>query len=201
MSRADLVTDLKASLLDAGRAFTAAADADFVRHLDKAAQAMTRARRRTQAGTLMLEAGRADYAAPADLWLFKTTTWGAAHGLRPWEPGYPGRLPDVRLIDGVLWFVPAPSAQQIAVLGAACPFFYYARLAVADAANDTTVAADDRGLLLLRAQAEAMRELALRDSVRPTGVQSAWSGQPKTGTPAALAQWLLGEFERAARAD
>jgi len=198
MSRADLVADLKASLLDAAKSFTAAADADFARHLDKGAEALTRVRRRTLAGTLVLEAGRAEYPAPTDLWLFKTTTWGAAHGVRPWEPSYPGRLPDVRQIDGALYFVPAPSAHQIALLGPSCPFFYYARHAVGADADETTVEPADRSLLLLRAQAEAMRELALRDSVRPTGAQSAWSGQPRTGTPAALAQWLLGEFERAA---
>lgn len=200
MSRADLAADLKASLLDAARSFNAPGDADFARHLDKAAAAMTRARRRTQAGTLTLAAGQMEYPAPADLWIFKTTTWGAAHGLRPWEPGYPGRLPEVRQIERTLYFVPPPSAAQIAVLGAVCPFFYYAHHAVGELAEDTTIEPGDRALLLLRAQAEAMRELALRDAVRPTGAQSAWSGQPRTGTPAALAQWLLEEFEQVAGA-
>lgn len=199
LSQADLVADLKASLLDAAKVFTAPGDADFIRHLQRAAAALTQVRRRTLAGTLALEAGRADYPAPPDLWLFKSTAWGAGHGVQPWERAWPGRLPDVRLIDGVLVFVPAPTAHQVAVLGAACPIFYYARYTVGENAADTTVEPADRSLLLLRAQAEAMRELAMRDSVRPVSAQSAYSSLSKTGQPAALAQWFLDEFEARAK--
>jgi len=199
MARAALAADLRASLLDAAKAFTAANDADAVRHLERAAEALTAVRPRTLAATLTLVADQPNYPAPADLWRYKSTTWGAARS-QPWEKSWPGRLPDVREIDGALWLTPAPTAHQIAALGASFSFFYYARHAIGVDEADTTVAPGDRALLLLRAQAEAMRELAMRDSVRPTNAQSAWSGQPKTGTPAALARWLLEEFEMRARA-
>lgn len=197
MSRAELVADLKASLLDAGKVFTAPADADFVRHLGKAAQALTPRRRRTLATSITLAAGQASYDAPADLWRYKSTTWGMQRP-QPWEKAWPGKLPAVSDIDGRLWFMPAPTAPQIATLGAAFSYFYYAHHQVGESAADTTVAAEDRSLLLLRAQAEAMRELAMRDSVRPAQVQSAFTGLPKNGQPAALAQWFLAEFERCA---
>jgi hypothetical protein len=198
MTRAALVADLRASLLDSAKAFTAANDADFVRHLDRAAEAFTPLRPRTLVGTLSLVADQPEYAAPLDMWRYKTTNWGAARG-NPWDKTWPGRLPDVRCIDGSLWFVPAPTAHQIAVLGSSFTFFYYAQHAVAAEEANTTIAAADRSLLLLRAQAEAMRELAMRDAVRPTQAQSAFSGQPKTGTPAALSRWFLEEFEASCR--
>ena len=198
MGRAALVADLKASLLDAARVFAAAADADFVRHLDRAAEALAVRRPRTLAGSLTLEAERPNYAAPADLWRYKSTTWGAGFRGNPWDRTWPGRLPDVREIDGELWLMPAPTAHQVAMLGATFTFFYYARHVVGVDAADTTVSEGDRGLLLLRAQAEAMRELAMRDSVRSASVRDGLSGQMKTSAPAALAQWLLDEFERRA---
>lgn len=194
MSQADLVADLKASLLDAAGPFKAADDADFVRHLTVAAQALNPKRPRTLASSIVLQADTAMYTAPADMWRYKSTTWGVSRP-KPWEKSWPGRLPSVSDVDGVLWFSPAPTAQQIATLGAAFSFFYYARHAVGVDAADTTVSAADRGLLLLRAQGEAMRELAMRDSVRPVQAQSAFSGLPKTGTPGALARWFIEEFE------
>lgn len=199
MSQADLVADLKASLLDSAKAFTAPGDADFIRHLGAAALAITPKRLRTLADSITLVADQPVYAAPMDLWRYKSTTWGMVRP-QPWDKQWPGRLPAVSDIDGQLWFMPAPTARQIATLGSAFSFFYYARHSIGAAAADTTIAAADRGLLLLRAQAEAMRELAMRDSVRPTQAQSAFSGLPKTGQPAALAQWFLDEFEARAAA-
>lgn len=198
MARADLVADLRASLLDAGKVFTAADDADFVRHLSKAAEALTPIRPRTEVGALTLVAEQPNYAAPADLWRYKSSTWGAARA-QPWEKAWPGRLPEVREAAGELWFVPPPSAHQVAVLGAGFTFFYYALHVVGANEADTTISANDRNLLLLRAQAEAMRELAMRDSVRPTTVRDGFSSQPKTGTPAALYQALLSEFNARAQ--
>lgn len=194
LSQADLVADLKASLLDAAKVFTAADDADYVRHLGAAAAALTPKRPRTLASTITLVAYQPTYPGPTDMWRYKSTTWGAVRP-QPWEASWPGRLPAVSDVDGALWFLPAPSPKHIAALGASFSFFYYARHSVGVEAADTTIATGDRGLLLLRAQAEAMRELAMRDSVRPVNAQSAFSGLPKTGTPAALAQWFLDEFD------
>lgn len=194
MSRADLVADLKDSLLDAAGVFAGAPNAAFERHLNAAALALTPHRPHTAVSSLALVAGQPNYAAPADLWRYKASNWGAARA-QPWEKAWPGRLPDVREVGAELWLVPAPTAHQIAVLGAAFTFFYYAAQTIGDAAADTTVSPADRGLLLLRAQAEAMRELAMRDSVRPTTVRDGFSSQPKTGTPAGLCQAMLAEFD------
>lgn len=198
MARGALVTDLKASLLDAARAFAAPDDADFLRHLDRAAAALAARRPRTLAGVLTLEADRPNYPAPADMWRYKTTSWGSSYRGNPWDRTWPGRLPQVREIDGELWLMPAPTAHQVAMLGANFPFFYYARHVLGEDAAQTTVSDGDRGLLLLGAQAEAMRELAMRDSVRTASLRDGFSGQMRNNTPAALAQWLAAEFERRA---
>lgn len=198
MARAALVSDLKASLMDAAKPFAAPDDADFIRHIDRAAHALSGRRTRTLVGTLQLVADQPNYAKPADFWRYKTTNWGAGKRGNPWDRTWPGRLPDVREFDDELWLVPAPTAHQVAMLGSAFTFFYYARHVVATDAAQTTVSEADRGLLLLRAQAEAMRELAMRDVVRSAAVRDGFSGQMRTNTPAALAQWFLDEFERAA---
>lgn len=197
MSRADLVSDLKASLRDAASTFTAAADADFVRHLDKAAADMHRVRPRTLVGEVTLEAGLGEYDAPADMLRYKSPIWGAdrLRNSNPWDRDWTGPLPRVRGIDGnLLSFYPAPSSTQIQLLGSTFRFYYVARDAIGTQAADTTISADDRDLLLLRAQAEAMLELSMRDSVRPVQVGGGFGQQAKTGTPAALHEKLMTEW-------
>lgn len=200
LSRAALVADLKASLQDAASVFTAAADGDFVRHLDKAALDLGRRRPRTLLGAVTLVADQAAYAAPADLLAFKVDTWGR-HEVQPWEDHYPGRLPQVRAVElagaMVLSFSPAPTARQIAILGAEFGFYYQAGHEIGDAEADTTVPAGDRGVLLLRAQAEACRELAMRGMTKPVTLRDGHSGTPRNSTPAALWQALMDEFEAA----
>lgn len=198
MGAADLVHDLRESLHDAAGVFDAPDDADFRRHLDHAASALAPVLRRTLAGTLTLVADQPDYAAPADLWRFKLSTWGAQRG-QPWDKTWPGRLPTVIEQGGTLWLTPAPSAHQIAVLGASYGYFYYGLHTIDADAAQTTVPAAHRPLLLLRAQAEALSELAMRDTLRPVTVRDGFSGMPKTGTPGWLAEKFMERFEHQAQ--
>ena len=193
MSRADLRAELKDSLHDA--ASVLADPADFDRCLAVAAEDLGRLMPRTLASTLTLVAGQAEYAAPADFLRFKMALWGASTPVQPWDKCYPGRLPDVSDAAGLLVLSPAPTAMQIALLGASYRFFYFAGYAVADAAAQTTVPEHSRSLLLLRAQAEACRELALRNVSKPVTMRDAVGSQPRNGTPSALYQMLLAEFE------
>lgn len=201
LSRADLVADLKDSLHDAASVFTAPADADFVRHLDKAALDFRRVRPLMKDGQIALEAGVATYTAPADLAEFTLETWSDACPSQ-WESAYPGQLPRVAIVgpSGArrLHLSPAPSAMHLAALGSDFTFLYVANHTVAELAADTTITAADRGLLLLRAQAEALRELAIRNVGKPVQLRDGHSGTPRNGTPAALWQALMAEFEGAA---
>lgn len=203
MTRADLVADLKASLQDAAKVFTAANDADFSRHLDAAALDMGRVRPRTMLGTITLIADQYNYTAPADLLSYKSDLWGIpGRRIHPWESSYPGRLPDVRsAVSGTtreLHFLPAPTAAQITALGAAFKFYYFAAHSIGAAAVDTTIQAGDRGLLLLRAQAEAMKEMAMRNIAKPVSLRDGMSQGPRNGTPGYLFEQLLKMFEASA---
>lgn len=203
MNEADLVADLKASLNDARSVFTVAADGDFKRHLAVAALDFARKRARTLVGAIVLIADQASYAAPADLLRFKSSLWGIVPTARPqpWEKNWPGRLPDVRVVEEAaarkLYLEPAPTAAQIAVLGADFRYYYFAGHAVGADAAQTTIFAGERGLFLLRAQAEAMRELAFRNVVKPVTVRDGLSSQPRNGTPSFLHGALMTEFEAA----
>lgn len=205
MSQADLVADLKASLQDSASVFTAANDEDFKRHLTTAALEFLRLRPRTLLGSLELIADLADYAAPADFYAIKSPLWGIAPKPRgrPWERAWPGKLPIVRAVEvsGVrkLYLDPPPSAAQISALGSEFRYYYYAAHVIhATDGAQTTIQPGDRGLLLLRSQAEALREMALRNLKKPVALRDGLGSAPRNGTPAALYEALLDEFEQKA---
>jgi len=207
MSLTQLVADLKASIQDAATAFTAAGDADFRRHLAAASHRLGRKRPRAMAGALALVADQAQYTAPAGFIAYQSHLWGLAprRAPAPWEPGYPGRLPHVRAIETsanpvtvMLHLDPPPTAAQIAVLGAEFRFYYRGAHAIDNDASKTTVRPDDRGLLLLAAQAEAMRELAMRNVTKPMMVREGLSSTPRNGSPTYLYEKFLEEFQAAA---
>lgn len=197
MTRSGIIAALKSSLMDASAAFTAANDADFARHIDAAVADMHRVRARTLVGSVEIDLSVADYPAPADLMGFKSAIWGSnARCYSPWDKNYPGILPRLRVVEiggsNRLIFNHQPTAKQIALFGIDYRFYYWASHVFTDTA--CSLADGDQNLLLLRAQAEAMKELALRDSVRPTQIGGGFGSQTKTGMPAALHQVLLTEW-------
>jgi len=201
MSRADLVSDLKASLNDAAAVFTAASDADFNRHLDHAALDFGRVRPRVLSGSVTLVADQDEYTAPADAIDEHSMQWGknSKRDLKPWDASWPGALPRMDIVGDPgarkLVFSPAPSAHQITVLGATCPFRYFAGHKIDASAANTTIKPDDRALLLLRAQAEAAKEMATRNMHKPVSMRDGISGGRLTGTPNALFKQLMDMFE------
>lgn len=211
MSMADLVASLKASLHDAAGVFVGpdgAEDAEFERFLLQALPDMQIKRPATRLGSVTIAAnfprvavgsGNPAFAA------FKTFLWGDSYDgragrIKPWEPGYPGTLPRVTatFAEQQWWleFEPAPTEKQVAVHGSKFDFWYYAGHSIGVAAVDTSVNPQDRGLLILRAQVEAMRELAIRNAAKPVQLRDGFSGQPRNSTPAALAETLMAAFER-----
>jgi len=201
MSQADLVTDLKASLNDAASVFGKGFDLDIERHLEHAVQDFARVRPRVLPGSVTLEADQDEYAAPADALDEHSMQWGKnkKRDLKPWDSSWPGALPRMDIIGDPdarkLVFYPAPSSHQITVLGSTCPFRYFAAHKVDAIASNTTIRPEDRALLLLRAQAEAMKELAMRGSKKPVALRDGLNASAKNGTPAALHDQLMREFE------
>lgn len=204
MSLADLTADLKRSLNDSAALFDAAADADFIRFLNQALPDMGWKRPVTKMGQVTLTADEPRYplAAYADFANYKTHLWDKPSAYpNAWEPGYPGALPRViGTRDGAvasLVFDPAPSSTHIALRGGVFKFYYFALHVIGATAVDTTVAPADRGLLLLRAQAEAMRELTMRNASKPVQMRDGMMSMSRNSTPAALHEALLKLFQEA----
>jgi len=204
MSQDDLVADLKSSLNDAAAVFTSPIDADFIRHLDHAALDFGRVRPRVRSGSVTLVADQDSYAAPADAIDEHSLQWGRnkKRDLKPWDNNFPGALPRLDIIGDPgareLLFNPAPSLHQINILGSTCPFRYFAAHKI-DANGNTTIQPEDRALLLLRAQAEAAKEMATRNMHKPVSMRDGISGGRMTGTPNALFKQLMDMFEAQAK--
>jgi len=200
MSQADLVADLKSSISDAANIFMSIDDADFKRHIDHAALDFSRVRPRSVLGSLSLVADQHEYAAPADIVMPKVSLWGRDEhrSLKPWASNYPGRLPRLKLIDDAgttkLWMDPAPTSDQMTLLGSTYQYTYLAAHVIDASAGNTTIKPSDRALLLLRAQAEAMKELAVRNMGKPVTLRDGMSGVPKNATPAALYEQLMSQY-------
>lgn len=197
-----LLPDYTASLNEARLVFgedgsQEQADA-LTRHLRTAASAMSIAKRpRTCMGSLSLVADQASYATvPADLLLPKVATWGVST-LQPWQLP-PGPLPIITLaeFEGVPMLVlnPPPSSCQISAFGSAYAFYYFGAHQITEDAGTSTVQEKDRHLVILRAQAEAMRETAMRNAHKPVTLRDAGGGMTRNMTPSALFEKLLTEF-------
>lgn len=199
-----VLPDYKASLSDAASLFRGTdldADADFKRHLNVAKVALSREKRqRTCLGEITVTADVAEYAAPDAVLMPKLQAWTTSNR-QPWDtPNEPA--PVVRLIevDGVrkLSLSPAPSVRQIACFGATFRYYYLAAHQLTDDSATSTLAESDQPLLVLRAQVEAMRELAFRNYAKPVtlraGAGAAGSMMTRNQTPAALYDLLLDEY-------
>ena len=201
MGLRDLAEDLKRSLHDAAGLFNAAGDADFERFLRLAAVPMQDKRPRTKLGQVTIAADEPRVPlALDDFHRYKTHVWGS-RAPQPWDPAYPGALPRISAVnEGSAWalvFDPPPTARHIATYGSTCRFWYFAVHHIDVEAALTTLAPADRPLLLLRAQAEAMRELTMRHVHKPVSLRDGYSGAPRNSTPAALYEALMAEWKAA----
>lgn len=198
----DLLADYRASLHDASKVFSDDGK-DLLRHLRTACREVGRHKRpRTLTAEVTLVADQVEYSGvPDDLLLPKISQWGHVN-TKPWlMPRDP--LPVIRVLDGTtrkLTLSPPPTSAQIAAFGSTYVYYYLAAHTLDETEDTTTIAEQDRDLVVLRAQAEAMRELAIRDAGKPVSLRggAASGSAPKVGTPAALYQSLLAEWRELA---
>lgn len=200
MSEQDLVADLKESLFDSADVFASENDTAFKRLLAQALPDMAVKRPITRLASFPLVAGTDRYLVPVDNFAqLKIDLWRDARKQpKPWDPCWPGPLPLVSAQqdeDG-WWIVldPAPSAAHLAAMGSTFKFYYFAHHAIGADASGTTVAAADRGLLLLRAQAEAMLAIAVRNAGKPVQLRESLTGVARNSTPSALYDALMKRF-------
>ena len=188
---------LTSSMLDSKRMFK---DEDYPRLLRTALAALNAVRPLHKVEVLELEAWQALYPCPEDLNSVFACWWGRSYKAHAaiWADDYPGRLPEWRVLPGaqgrLLQAQPAPSARQIQILGNRCELEYCADHVLTDTA--CTLDSELLDLLHLRAQAEAMRDLAMRNATTSYQLREGIGSVPKNGTPAYLYQELLAEFER-----
>lgn len=195
VKRAELIQRLTASFLDSKVQFK---EPDYPRLIDTAVVEYSYRRPRERVLTMTLTAGCSLYECPDDLVRVLGHDWGRSikvHG-NPWDDGWPGQLPGMRVVEWgderALRLSPAPTARQIGLLGPFCTYRYAALHLLQD--QGATFDEDGAGLVILRAQAEAMRELAMRNVDRPYQLRDGISAQPKNGTAGYLYQALLAEF-------
>ena len=175
-------------------------DEDYPRLLRTALAALNAVRPLHKVEVLELAAWQALYPCPEDLNSVFACWWGRSYKARAviWADDYPGRLPEWRVLPGaqgrLLQAQPAPSARQIQILGNRCELEYCADHVLTD--TDCTLDSELLDLLHLRAQAEAMRDLAMRNATTSYQLREGIGSVPKNGTPAYLYQELLAEFER-----
>lgn len=200
----DLIAELKNSLHDSASVFKAPDDGDFQRFLRNALPDMGWKRPITRVGQVSLLLGvRRFQIMEADFLRYKTDFWwdSDAPCLRPWETNWPGPAPRTSCnFDAPNWYIDfetAPTVAALAAFGSAFKFWYFAQHLLSDTAGVTTVRDSDSGLLVLRAQAEAMRELAVRNAGKPVQLRDGLSGAPRNSTPSALHETLMHAFRSA----
>ena len=197
MNRPNLLKAYSESLLDSQRAFKAE---DFERHMDTALRELTQFRPHRVLAELNVLPMQREYECPADLVQVLATHYGRAEKMQrqPWDAGYPTqRLPDVKVryrADGsrYLQVFPAPNYQLMAQIGAVVGYEYSAAHIVTE--EVCTLTEVDVQLAILRAQAEAMRELAMRNSTQPTQIKDSLTNTPANGSPSYLYTLLMNEF-------
>ncbi len=177
--------------------FTATDDADYLRHLTVAGSDLHRVRPKHTIFTVHLEVDQERYMAPNDLYSPRFTTWGnkvksrnnawsTSSWLRNWTP------PKLRLIldagSPMVELDPPPSSREITCFGSAMQINYNALWLL------TEVQPVNRHILLLRAQAEAMQELANRGIAKPVQLRDGQSQGAANGSPAAMHGALMKQF-------
>lgn len=206
LARADLVKSLRARLGDAAARFTDPDHGDLAAIIDRALLDFSRKRPRILRGSITLSADVGVYTSlPAGLVRVTRVLWGEdeRRRYRQWDRLYPGAAPRVAVYEGEagarsLHISPAPTAAQITQLGTSFAFHYQGLHQVGDLAADTTVQPQDRELLLTRALACALSDLAASGSVKPVSLGPGVGAMPKNGSAAALADAALNLFERMA---
>lgn len=196
MMRKEIVAQYSASLLDSKRAFN---DTAIQRHIDIALKALSEIRPQLKVTVLNIAAGHSLYPCPTDLIRIHKCNWGkdARSFQRPWDDHYIGSLPYWRICrndkgERLLIAEPAPTVIQERVIGSRGELVYTAAHVLTD--DECSLNDEEIGLLILRAQVEAMREISMKNSTQAYQLREGISSTPMNGTPGYLYIKLSDEF-------
>ena len=203
ITRVDLATTLRLSLHDSALAFGEDADV-FDRCVDIALKAFTRLRPHRQQVAVPWSFGGSDQDIPAEALRVAVVQW-SDRVISQWRtagylsPPAPLQASIVQGSNGAKLRLAAPLHGKAPSAGTVYVTLHTPHTLPLTDADDIpqTVPDADEDLLLLRAQAEAMRELAARGITKPVTLRDGQSQGPRNGTPAAMQGRLLQEWQEA----
>ncbi len=200
MFRAQLLEAYKLSLNNSLRIFKDNGSS-YVRHFEVALADLNLWKPLIIHSRLSLVADQSLYPCPEQLNKPLSCFWGRDHKARgrPWDDDYVGQLPEIRIAfdenrKKLLHLIPSPSGRQILILGSECRYTYASDHFLTE--TESSLTPNEENLLVLRAQAEAMREASILNVTEPFQLREGLTSTPKNGTPAYLYKELLSEFER-----
>lgn len=188
MALSEFVTSLKSALRDLATRFTD--PDDFERLIAAAVREYSRYRPAIVRDSVTLVAGTDSYAVTG-LRSILHSPWGRTRG-KPWEDS-PGTPPNYYVESGQIVFETAPSGSDIGLWGAI--FKFTGRGAHTVDETNSTISEEDEDLILLRARAEALAELADDQAGKAGGHKSASGyGTSRDATLAGRANRLLEDW-------
>lgn len=205
--RAVAVAALNASLLDAADVFgepgAAERTAAFNRHLDEAVRDFDRVLPQVVDDALALVSDVRNYVAHPLARSFVDAPLIYENSQRDLDDPYrvdQVPTPMLRMVDGIkTWaFMPKPTASILFRIGTDYRFSYRRAHQLSDDA-DSSIQDEDAPLLIQRAQIAALKELAIRNAHKPVSLRDTQYSQTRNGTPAGLADVMMGMWEQQAR--
>ncbi len=199
MLRTTLVEQLKKALLDSAELIEGAE----TQIIEMALADFSRYRPQTKLGTFLLTANQMLYPAPDNILDVKTVLYGQSQRAQnPWESGYPRNLPRVSVITGDddkkwLQLSHYPSHSVVMSCGRDFSYTYYASRVLTG--ESVSIETQDEPLVLLRCLAEAVKYIAVHQLNKTVSVRNSIGGEAKNGTPAAIHEQLMLQFERQIR--
>ena len=192
--RTAFIAELKASLQDTAQIFI---DADYERFTNNALRDYDRVKPQYIFASFELVAEQQIYPVPPDLVKVFDSLYGISYlqTTKKWDQLFT-KFPKLFLINKgsirELWLNNKPSSSMIQELGTKYEYIYIASHILTD-----TISTIEPELLLIRAQAEAMKEVSMRNITKPVLLRTNVAGSTTiNGVPSSLYILLLEEFEK-----
>jgi len=188
MNLAALQTQLTKSLGDSAESF----QGEQIRLINIALTDYSRYRPLTLAASVRLQAGKQRYPVPENFIGFKHSLWGKS-ALPLWSTGRPHNIPRPQSLSDALQFQQPITPAHIQHYGANYAYLYFAKHQILD--NGDLTLSGDHDLLVMRAQAQAMLELALHNADKQPAAHQHIGNQSSNSKPMHIHDTLMAAFK------
>ncbi|KFA98784.1 phage adaptor protein [Vibrio sp. ER1A] len=192
----DLTNKLKSALMDSAELISR----DEEQIISMALADLSRYKPQKRVATFKLVSGQLVYPAPNGLMHISNVMYGQSQRsqLKPWQEGYPKKLPTFYAIEGdegmFIQLSHFPAEGTLLSCGREVTYTYWASRAIKD--GDIHLPVELEPLLLLRCVAEAVKHIMVHQLNKTVSVRNSIGGEAKNGTPAAVHEQLMRQFER-----